>query len=171
MLKSVVALAAALAFGAASADTPLTLVQDQAGTWSASFAGLTSGDNTFTFDLSGPQFAGWTDFVLLPLFVTASSARTQGYNITNVTFDGVAIDAEYDEGVPGVYSLDVWTWADFTTSGPHSIVVSGNLLGGNTGFTGSMSVYAQPVPEPESYALMLAGLAGIGAILRRRSSR
>jgi hypothetical protein len=38
---------------------------------------------------------------------------------------------------------------------------------GNDG-TGSL-VYA-PVPEPESYAMLLAGLAAMGVIARRRKS-
>jgi hypothetical protein len=36
---------------------------------------------------------------------------------------------------------------------------------------GSVSVTAPPIPEPESYAMFLAGLGIMGAIIRRRSRR
>jgi uncharacterized protein YjiK len=41
---------------------------------------------------------------------------------------------------------------------------------GNTGTNSALLVYA-PVPEPKSYALMLAGLAAVGGVARRRVNR
>lgn len=37
------------------------------------------------------------------------------------------------------------------------------------GFTGG-SVPVNPVPEPETYAMLLAGLGLMGAVIRRRSA-
>lgn len=37
--------------------------------------------------------------------------------------------------------------------------------------TSNISVVATPVPEPSTYALMIAGLAGVGMIARRRAAR
>ena len=57
-----------------------------------------------------------------------------------------------------------------TTAGNYYLTVSGvanGTLGGI--YTGAISI---PVPEPESYAMMLAGLGTIGFLaLRRRSSK
>jgi hypothetical protein len=51
---------------------------------------------------------------------------------------------------------------------------SGNTKSlGLTAFNGYASVtytYAQPVPEPETYAMLLGGLALMGVVARRRKS-
>ena len=80
----------------------------------------------------------------------------------------------------------------FSKSGPLAFGSFGSLLVGGgvlilasatNGISGFAAVLAQPqnqfsisfiaaaVPEPESYALLLAGLAVIGTILRRRMLR
>lgn len=56
------------------------------------------------------------------------------------------------------------------TAGDYSIMVSGSA----TGSLGGMYTYAaiaQVVPEPETYAMFLAGLGLLGAIARRRRTR
>jgi hypothetical protein len=173
MLKKVVVLAATLACGIASAVTPTTAIElfqdpDDLTLWSASFSAKASGDNVFTLDLS--QFAGY-DLTLVPAFVQSNFSGKRGYDVTSVTFDGDSFYALDDDTAPNLAGLDTWIHIqDHLTAGVHTLVVNGKLLGGTVGFTGSLNVVATPVPEPESYALMLAGLAGIGAIVRRRSS-
>lgn len=57
------------------------------------------------------------------------------------------------------------------TSGSYKLAFSG-LAGAPFGyFGGSFSVAAAPVPEPETYAMMLAGLGAIGFMARRRQSK
>lgn len=56
-----------------------------------------------------------------------------------------------------------------TVGSAYSFRVTGNALG-SAGGTYAFLASAAPVPEPESYALMLAGLAVIGSIVRRRRS-
>ncbi|MFN3617465.1 MAG: FxDxF family PEP-CTERM protein [Aquabacterium sp.] len=50
--------------------------------------------------------------------------------------------------------------------GSYTLTVKGNAAPGFSGYVGS--IYAQPVPEPESIALMLAGLGVVGAVAARR---
>ena len=47
-------------------------------------------------------------------------------------------------------------------------VTSGSLGGA---YSGAIQLALAPVPEPETYAMLLAGLGLMGAVVRRRSSR
>lgn len=61
-------------------------------------------------------------------------------------------------------------------AGNYTLAVAGQVSrdGGFTNapvfYTGSMATVAAAVPEPETYAMMLAGLFGVGAVVRRRKA-
>lgn len=84
---------------------------------------------------------------------------------THLTFGGVSFIA----GSDGV-SLDALNWNLFYSSNSRSYVLSAE----DSSFfsRGQLSVSpVSPVPEPESYAMLLAGLGALGFVSMRRQSQ
>jgi PEP-CTERM motif len=56
------------------------------------------------------------------------------------------------------------------SAGTYDLAVSGSLDRGQIlgGYSGSISSVAAPVPEPETYAMLMLGLAGVGYAARKR---
>lgn len=55
--------------------------------------------------------------------------------------------------------------------GNYDLQIFGTIVGTIGGaYAGTISAFAVPVPEPETYAMMLAGLGMIGFMVRRRKS-
>lgn len=115
-------------------------------------------------NLSGA--GGTVDFLFTETspFVGGGSTFSAGAGITSVQlWRDAAVDtvaATFLTGLAGTYYyLPNATYA----AGDYFVrVVSG------TPFIGTFSSVTTPVPEPESYALMLAGLGALGFLVRRR---
>ena len=170
MKLKIVAVAALLAIGSvgAQAGTPIVLTPGvDPDTYSADFNGKL---NVNTFDLN---LTGLNGVTFLEGQVSANFTGSKGYNVTAVTFDGFSFTPVTNSVSPnGKNGSDYWTLSlGAITSTMHSIVVTGTPLGGSTvGFVGSLSLGVTPVPEPETYAMMLAGLGALGFLARRRNN-
>jgi hypothetical protein len=160
-------LAAALVFASAVASaapivlTPSTTI---ANSYSAAFSGNAT-TNTFELDLTG--FNATDSFFGQ---VSANFTGGAGYDVTGVTLDGISfvplVNTKFHNNGADYWYLDLAT----LTSTVHSIVVTGTPLVNSPGFTGSLSLNVAPVPEPETYAMFLAGLGVAGFMARRRKA-
>lgn len=90
----------------------------------------------------------------------AGSHSTDVYVLLNGGTQFSAVTANFDDtrSFSGLFALAVGDKLDFVVGS------NGNFLGDTT----ELRVSLAPVPEPETYALMLGGLAMLGACLRRR---
>lgn len=88
-----------------------------------------------------------------------------GFDISGSGLSFAALtDANTDKS--GLYTINLGTGA--------ATLVGAFGIGGNTAISPpllGLTAATAPIPEPETYALMLAGLAGIGFVARRRRSR
>ncbi|MFP5394090.1 MAG: FxDxF family PEP-CTERM protein, partial [Gammaproteobacteria bacterium] len=67
-------------------------------------------------------------------------------------------------------AIDLWTLSAPTLAvGNYYLAVNGSIINGSgTSFAGNVQL--QPVPEPETYGMMLAGLGLVGYLARRRKT-
>ncbi|MEQ1685926.1 MAG: FxDxF family PEP-CTERM protein [Burkholderiaceae bacterium] len=90
----------------------------------------------------------------------------------DVNFSSVAITGGGYSGTDSNVA-DGFSFAGLS-AGTYDLAVSGYLgrgeyLGGYTGAISSTATVAAPVPEPETYAMLMLGLAGVGFAARRRN--
>lgn len=70
-------------------------------------------------------------------------------------------------------NLDLWTFNyNNLAAGTYWVQVTGNVLGnGRADYNGGVGLALAPVPEPETYAMMLAGLGMLGFAARRKQKQ
>lgn len=106
-------------------------------------------------------------------WVSASVISSSLENASRFEFSGASLDGNgfTSLGPDTVDNTEVQSWALGRTRldpGTYYLTVSGTATGSSGGaFSGMINV--SPVPEPETYALMLAGLGVLGFLARRRN--
>lgn len=93
------------------------------------------------------------------------------YPIT-ISLQGVSFSGSSVGGLPSAGASFAFT---NLSAGSYEVKASGTLTGGSSlpglSFVGAnYTLTAAPVPEPETYALLLAGLGVVGFVARRRRS-
>lgn len=91
------------------------------------------------------------------------TSATSGFDISGTTGFAYASLTSSDTSKSSVYSINL------ATGGASLLGAFG--IGGNTAIAAPLLdiAVAAPVPEPETYAMMLIGLLGVGVFVRRRS--
>lgn len=141
-----------------------------AGAGSAATLDLSSGSTGFS---ATPVAGGFTDIYTFEIF----SQSYVNASVTSVLNGAQDIDfvAMYLTGPSGVFSFDsllsdpVETWSLATPSlnaGTYTLSLIGLNSAGVASYGGNIAVSA--VPEPETYAMLLAGIGAIGFLARRR---
>jgi hypothetical protein len=128
---------------------------------------LTPGDVVFSTDYGCTQESATASFTCVAgyspgaegmLFWEAIFGATGKTVISSITFNGDDVDVV----IPGKSYYEL----NGPFSGDFEVVIKGSSTGkGSVG--GSVSVMTA-VPEPETYAMLLAGLAAVGFMARRR---
>jgi len=161
-------LAAALLISSAVASANTAIVLTPSPTITNSYSGTFAGDAaTNVFDLDLTHFASATNFVGQ---VSANFTGGAGYDVTGVSLDGHNFFPLLNLTV-GNNGVDYWQLMLPTLSNTvHHITVLGTPLANTQGFIGSLSLKVTPVPEPETYAMLIAGLGLVGFMARRRKA-
>jgi hypothetical protein len=183
VLSALVAGAAFASQGAAAQaidrSVPLVTVGDGVGGFNAHFG------DTFAASTAGTTFSDIFTFNIGTPFDVASSV-TSSYLNTPLTKDllitgfslyrydpatmavlGTAIAGINETGF-GSHPTDSWSLSTYNlTNGSYALKVDGRVLGAGGGaFGGDLVVSA--VPEPQSWAMLLAGLGMVGMAARRK---
>jgi hypothetical protein len=113
-------------------------------------------------------------------FSIAASQLTSSANSLSLSLGGDATstisglsytlwDAANHE-IGGVYTGNNTTYTNLLTSpGSYHFLISGTVVGSIGGY--AVSLQTSAVPEPETYGMMLGGLALVGAIARRKGAK
>lgn len=178
MLRKLVATlaAAALSFGAVAAD--VALVDSDAGPNASFDYTRTVGNGSFTDTLSFtlPAPSSWEasgsvngNYIGLNFFglLLGQGLTSLSVDIFGHTYSGTLAGVGFPVGTLTVSIPDQIVAAGNYSAVIHGVAQDSFLISGRPSY--QFSLVAIPVPEPETYALFLAGLGLMGLVVRRRT--
>ena len=92
--------------------------------------------------------------------------RSRGTKVTNIDFTSITLNGNAYSPV-STGAVEVWDLTSTKVTGPLTLSVIGTA-GSNASYSGTLNL--APVPEPESYAMMLGALGALGFVARRRAA-
>ena len=135
---------------------------------------LTSGSTYFGRTPSGSSFIDTFSFTLAgSSFLTTGSIDSSAIGGQNIDFNSIMIMqgattiATFANN--GTDAQEHYTLGQtLLSAGSYSLVINGLQSADAASYAGNLAVVAAPVPEPGTYAMLLAGLGVIGFLGRRR---
>ncbi len=118
----------------------------------ASASGLQSDVFSFTLDVAS-------------YFTSAKLSSVQG--LGNIDFTAVNLDGIYNFVVTNGFFDTAEIAGVYLSAGTHNLNVSYTSSGADVTYSGDIAI--APVPEPTTWAMMVAGIAAVGMTMRRRS--
>ena len=93
------------------------------------------------------------------------------YHISTVFQDGQVSQTATNLTTGASFSSGVVSLPGFTLASMHNMTLSGGTTTGESAWIDNVTVTVTAVPEPETYAMLLAGLGLIGVVGRRRVTK
>jgi len=172
VIATVFAASSLLATAASAAASPITLKWED-GVGAASFVGNSTGKNEFSLDLSA---LGNVNELYINVY--SSFAKKTGFDISSVTLGDQLFTADRnDDASKRSSGFDNFEFSALNVKpGQFTLTIFGTSLGGS--FGGNINVSGAPlsgpaipaIPEPSTYALLLAGIGAVALVVRRRKS-
>lgn len=136
---------------------------------------LSSGNAFFGRNDAVGSFTDTYTFTLGSSFSISGTASTAADGPQNLNFSSLkifnganAVVATF-AGNLGTDLLEFYALSPIVlTAGNYSLVVTGVNTPAQASYAGTLAISAAVVPEPETYALLLAGLGVVGFVARRR---